>query len=238
MTPYALLVLAHAASGSVALVAFWWAARLRKGSPHHRRAGRVFMLAMGAVLVTGFPLAAQRLLDDRPVEAFFLAYLLVITGQACWMAWRAVTDKGDWRAMVARPAWHAWTWACIGSGAVGLWLGLRTGSPVILGMSVIGPLAGSSMWRFARRDAQRGNWHVVQHYQAILGAGVATHVAFLAIGMRPAWRALQAAWPGLPPVLVEVFPWAAPLLVASVAGVALGRRYNRTPAKARVPAAG
>ncbi len=233
MTPYALLVLAHAGAGSVGLVAFWTAALLRKGSPRHRRVGRVFLWAMAAVLGTGVPLAAQRVLDDRPVEAFFLAYLLVTTGQACWMAWRAVTDKADWRAMTARPAWRAWALACLGSGAVGLWLGLRTGHPVILGMSVIGPLAALSMWRFARRDAQRGNWHVVQHYQAILGAGVATHVAFLAIGMQPAWRALRAAWPGLPPVVVEVFPWATPLLVATVAGILLGRRYNRAPAKPR-----
>ena len=40
----------------------------------------------------------------------FLAYLLPLTGQACWLAWRAVTDKRDWRVMTSRIGWHVVLW--------------------------------------------------------------------------------------------------------------------------------
>lgn len=238
MTLYASIVLFHVACGAVALAAFWSAALARKGGRVHRGAGKAFLLAMCAVLVTGVPLVAQRLADGHPVAAFFLGYLFLITGQACWSSWRAVRDKADWRRLVSRPAWRAWMWGCLAGGAAGLVLGVRTGQPVILLMSCIGPLIALSMWRFARRGPVRANWHVVEHYQGMLGAGVAVHVSFLNIGLKPLWAWLRVAWPALPPALVEVTPWALPLLVATIAAGMLGRRYKRPRrAAAAAPAA-
>lgn len=49
MTAYQTLVACHAAIGTIALAAFWSAAFLRKGSPLHRRAGQLFLLAMGGI---------------------------------------------------------------------------------------------------------------------------------------------------------------------------------------------
>ena len=59
----------------------------------------------------------------------------------------------------------------------------------------------------------------------MLGAGIATHVAFLSIGMRPLWQWLQSRT-SVPPQLIELFPWAAPLLVAMLVGYRLNRRYG------------
>ena len=104
MPGYRLFVALHVACGVVALVSFWTAAWLRKGSPRHRLVGRVFLLAMCGILASGLPMTVHFLQTGRTIAAAFLGYLLVITGNAMWMAWRAVTDKRDWRAMVARPA--------------------------------------------------------------------------------------------------------------------------------------
>ena len=68
------------------------------------------------VLASGVPMTVHFVLTERPVVAAFLGYLLVITGNAMWMVWRAVTDKRDWRAMVARPAWRTWMVATLACG--------------------------------------------------------------------------------------------------------------------------
>ena len=104
---------------------------------------------------------------------------------------------------------------------------------LFLGFSVIGLWAGWRMWNFSRRGPGRPDWAFRQHYQSMLGAGIATHVAFLSIGMRPVWQWLQAHTP-VPPLLIELFPWAAPVLVAVGYDVptrndVVARAYDYTP---------
>ena len=237
MTAYGVFLVLHIAAGGVALLAFWIAGLSRKGSQRHRLVGRVFLLSMCGILATGVVLAVQRFLDGRTLAGIFLAYLLVITAQAMWMAWRAVTDKRDWRAMVARPAWRGLALASLGAGLAVFGVGVVYGVPLFMGFSLVGIVAGIQMMRFARRGPRRANWHVVQHYQGILGCGVATHVAFLSIAMRPLWAWLQAH-AALPAMAGQLFPWFAPLAVAVVAGVLLDRKYARGSRLSAAPAAG
>ena len=58
MTAYQMLVTAHIAAGSVALLTFWTAAIARKGSPLHVGVGKVYPGALLAVLVSALPMAA------------------------------------------------------------------------------------------------------------------------------------------------------------------------------------
>lgn len=225
--PYQLALWLHISVGSVALVCFWTAAIARKGAGPHRSAGKVFMLAMCVVLVTGIPLTAQRFYVGESVGGLFLGYLFLITGHACWMAWRAVQDKADWRVMVARPLWWYWIVAGLVAGVGVLVAGLRLGNPLLIGFSLIGPLLSLRMWRFALRGPTRSNWHIIQHYRSILGAGIATHVAFLSVGMARVWPLLAKVWPDLPQTLIYMFPWVAPVALALIAQMLLDRRYGR-----------
>src|SRR5687768_1957949 len=93
--PYRYYVLFHVVAGTVALLSFWTAAALRKGSPRHRLVGRTYLLAMLAVIASGVPLAVQRMVDGHPVTAAFLGYLLLLTATSVWSAWRAIRDKHD-----------------------------------------------------------------------------------------------------------------------------------------------
>lgn len=222
---YQIDVWLHIVAGSVALATFWTAAAVRKGGQLHRRAGKLFMLAMCAILATGVLLVVRRFADGQLTAGTYLGYLFFITGQACWLAWRSVQDKGNWRAMVARPAWKFWIGSSLLAGTASFFLGMRAGDPVLIGFSLIGPALSSRMWRFARRGPTRSNWHVVQHYQSILGAGIATHVAFLSVGMSHVWPLLAKVWPAMPPALIYAFPWFAPVTVAMAALVVLNRRY-------------
>ncbi|WEN14881.1 hypothetical protein PY254_16865 [Rhodanobacter sp. AS-Z3] len=233
--PYQIDVWLHVAAGSIALATFWTAAAVRKGGQLHRNAGKLFMLAMCGILATGVMLVLRRFADGNPIAGTYLGYLFFITGQACWLAWRAVQDKADWRVMVARPAWRMWMWSSLLAGIATFALGMQTGNPVLLGFSLIGPALFVRMWRFARRGPTRSNWHVILHYQSILGAGIAAHVAFLGVGMAHVWPLLAKVWPSLPPALIYAFPWYAPIAMAVVAVFVLNRRHGskgRTLARA------
>ena len=235
MPGYSLLVALHVLAGVVALVGFWAAALMKKGSPRHRALGKVYLGAMATIVVTAVPITIEfAFFRQQPLAALFLAYLMAITGNATWLSWRAVVDKRDWKVMVSRLGWKLALWPMVLLGLVVLVVGIQKGQVLFIGFSMIGLWAGWRMWKFARRGPGRKDWALRQHYQSMLGAGIATHVAFLSIGMRPVWQWLQSH-SSVPPLLIELFPWAAPLLVALVAGAWLNRKYGgRRVAKAAV----
>ncbi|HEU0306472.1 MAG TPA: hypothetical protein VFR30_05845 [Lysobacter sp.] len=225
MTHYPLLVAAHAAIGVVALGSFWSAAFLRKGSPMHRRAGQVFLVAMAGIIATGMPMAAYAwLVRDRPVTAAFLAYLLVITATGVWSAWRAIRDKHD-VARYTGPVYVGLAGLSLLSGLAVLALGIRVGAPLLMGFSAVGLFAGTDMLRkrLAReRLAAKPRWWLVEHYTAMLGNGIATHIAFLGIG-------LPRLLPGIDGTALHYTAWFGPLVVAVVAKVLLDRRWKPKP---------
>lgn len=217
----------HGLLGAVALITFWSAAFLKKGSPRHRAVGKVFLLAMAGIVLTGVPLVIEfAFFRHKLAVALFLTFLLPLTAQACWIAWRAVTDKADWRALVGRPGWRVAQWLPALLALPVLAVGAYQGEVLFIGFGLIPLYSAWNMHRFAKHGPEQRNWHVVMHYQAMLGAGIATHVAFLSIGMRPVWAWL-AAHTVVPEGLMALFPWFAPIVVALIAGVRLGHKYNR-----------
>lgn len=232
MPGYWLFVTLHVMAGALALGCFWAAAWLRKGSPRHRAVGKVFLLAMTLIVLTSVPITVQfAWYRQQPLSALFLVYLMALTGNAVWLSWRAVTDKRDWRVLVARPGWALSLWPMLLFALAVLLAGVLTGQVLFLSFSLIGLWAGWRMWRFARRGPQRPDWALRQHYQSMLGAGIATHVGFLSIGMRPVWRWLHQHTQ-VPGAVIELFPWIAPVSVALLASWWLERRYGRTRAAA------
>lgn len=227
MSVYSAILSVHAAVGVVALAAFWSAAFLRKGSPLHRRAGQAFLLAMAGILATGVPMAAHQALQGRTVTATFLAYLLVITATGVWQAWRAIRDRHD-IARYTGPAYVAFAVLSLLSGVTVLAIGLRQGAPLLMGFSGIGLFAGIDMLRKRHRRAAlaaQPRWWMVEHYTAMAGNGIATHIAFLSIG-------LPRLLPGLDGTALHYTAWFGPVLVAIVAKVLLDRNY-RAPRSSR-----
>jgi hypothetical protein len=225
MTSYQLLVATHVGIGAIALASFWGAALLRKGSPLHRRTGQVFLVAMTGIIATGLPMAAYAwLVRERPVTATFLAYLLVITATGVWSAWRAIRDKHD-VVRYTGPVYAGLAWLSLLSGVGVLALGLRVGAPLLMGFSAVGVFAGVDMLRKRmqrERLAVRPRWWLVEHYTAMLGNGIATHIAFLGIG-------LPRLLPGIDGTALHYTAWFGPLVVAVIAKVVLDRRWKPKP---------
>jgi hypothetical protein len=218
MSAYHLMLFSHAGLGVAALASFWVAALAKKGSGPHKLAGRIYVLAMAGLLLPAIPLSVRALLHFSTVFGLFLFYLLLITATALWRAWTAVRRKRDFAAY-ANASFRRLAWANIAAGAAILGVGAATVQPVLLGFSAVGILAGRGMLQLAQDGPPHARWWMGEHLNAMLGCGVATHIAFLLIGLP---RVLPAAWNG--PAL-QTFGWLAPLAVSAIARVLLSRKY-------------
>ena len=228
-TAYLFTKYLHAGLGVLALLSFWTAALARKGSGPHKLAGKVYVLVMAGLLVPAIPLSWRALVHFSSVFGVFLFYLVIITGTALWRAWTAVRRKRDFAAY-ANGSFRRLGWTNIASGAAILGVGAVNTQPVLLGFSAVGILAGYRMLRMASSGPAHPRWWMAEHINAMLGCGVATHIAFLLIGLP---RVLPAAWNG--PAL-QTFGWLAPLAVSAIAGRLLARKYlPAAPAPAQSP---
>ena len=218
MTAYSLLVTAHIAAGSVALLTFWAAAFARKGSPLHKGVGKAYLIAMLGILASALPMALIFISRGRIGIGVFFAYLVVITGTSVWLAWRSIRMKRDVRGYHDRR-YRVVGWGNLISGLLVFTIGLARGDTLLSTFCWVGVFTGIGMLRQARTLPTAPNWWLREHYGAMLGNGVATHVAFLGVGLNGFLASFGIAW-------LQLLPWFGPLTVALVAGVYLNRRYG------------
>ncbi len=223
MTAYQMLVIAHIAAGSVALLTFWTAAIARKGSSIHKAVGKGYLLSMLGILATALPMSLVFISRGRIGIGVFFAYLVVITGTSVWLSWRSIRMKRDVRGYHDRR-YRVVGWGNLISGLLVFAMGLARGDVLLSTFCWIGVFTGIGMLRQARSLPTAANWWLREHYGAMLGNGVATHVAFLGVGLNGFLASFGIAW-------LQLLPWFGPLTVALVAGVYLNRRYGQRPAR-------
>ena len=228
MSTYEMIRSAHGIVGVLALASFWTAGLARKGSPLHKLAGKVFLLALAAILASALPMAGVILARGIAV-APFLFYLVLITATSCWTSWRAIRDKRDYRAYTGRT-YRALALLNLAGGAGILALGVAQGQVLYAGFSLIGLAAGAEMLRSARRTPADPRWWLREHYRGMIGNGVATHIAFLAIG-------LPRLLPQLAGPTQQLLAWFGPVVLGLALRVWLERRYRATAPQAAVGAA-
>src|SRR5262245_59010362 len=91
--------LLHSSVGTIALMAFWIAAAAAKGGRLHRRAGKVYLLALIGVMTLSTLMVAGRALRGDPGAAVFLAFLISIVGTASWVMWFSIRLQHDERRL-------------------------------------------------------------------------------------------------------------------------------------------
>ncbi len=234
MDHYDLVKFAHACICALALLTFWLSGLARKGSLLHKASGKIYLLAMTGILISALPMTVAFITRQHPVAAAFLAYLLVITSTSVWCSWRAVRDKRDW----ARYTGPVYRILMVLNGLSGLaiaYIGLFVTDRMALiftAFSLIGMINAASMWRFSRAAPADPRWWLKQHFGAMIGNGVATHIAFLSIG-------LPKLLPMLSGPLLQNAAWLGPLSLSVIAGIYLNRKYMKPKAsigKQAVPA--
>lgn len=228
MTLYKSMLMLHAGFGALALLTFWTAGLSKKGSPVHRAAGKIYLLAMVALLLPALPLAIRVAQSGSPLGGIFLLYLWVIVVTSVWQSWRAIRDKRDW-ARYTGPVFRGLAMLSVASGLFILGVGIfaaKNSQAIFIGFSAVGLLNGLSMLRFARRPPTQPRWWLKEHLGAMIGNGVATHIAFLAIG-------LPKLLPSVAGPVLQNIAWLGPLAIAVLARLWLGRRYFPKPAAPR-----
>ena len=217
MSTYEIVRFGHVGLGTVALLSFWTGALLRKGGAPHKAAGKVFLLSMALLLVLSVPMTWIIWIKQSRVLAAFLAYLIVLVSGGVWRAWRAIRDRNDFRRYTG-PVFKALALANLASGLGVLGLGLSVRAPLLAGFSLIGVASGVAMLRFAARPPADPRWWLKEHLSEMLGNGVATHIAFLSIGLPRLLPALNTpAW--------TYTAWFGPVALMYVAQYFLRRKY-------------
>jgi uncharacterized membrane protein len=222
----------HVAAGCAALLLFWLAALARKGRSLHRWAGQAYLLAMLLVMTTAIPLVALSWLRGQIVVALFLGYLVVLVALGCRNAWLAIRFR-------RQPKRYGGPDQLVLAGLVGLVgllvvaAGLRQGAWILVVFGLIGPLGTlqTLAWIRDRRRAMAlaPGWWLKEHFGAMIGNGVATHIAFFQIG-------LLRSFPDLDARLIQPLAWFLPLGLAMVAGLWLSRRHARRFGQLKVTA--
>lgn len=207
----------HALIGTVALATFWTAAAARKGSPLHKAVGKIYLLAMMGVVVTAVPLTLSHALQGQWVSAVFLGYLVVLVCHSCRQAWLAIRWKRDFERFTGTG--YRVSAAVLGvSGAIVSALGMVYDVWVLIIFGLIGPIAALEAAWLIRTGPKSPKWWLKEHYSAMIGNGVATHIAFLQIG-------LVRLIPELGSTMIQHLAWLGPLAIAVAAGYWLDRRY-------------
>ena len=219
----------HGMIGAVALVTFWTAGLSKKGSVLHKSAGKIYLLAMTGIVLTALPLAVSMLLNNNMIIGAFFSYLAVITSTSIWVSWRAIRDKQNWQRFIG-PVYQILMVLNFFSGLSIAVLGLfyaQNAQLIISSFSLIGIVSAVSMYRFQKTPPTDPRWWLREHLSAMIGNGVATHIAFLSIG-------LPKILPMLAGPILQNAAWIGPLTLSIFIGMYLKRKY--VPNRIKLPA--
>jgi hypothetical protein len=180
---FKLALWAHILAGAVALSVFWLPVVTKKGGATHRRAGWVYVVAAGAIALTGFANCARMLTDGNPSNdraAVFLAYIGVLAAASAQLGVRALGTKrrtSGSRSLVdlALPALLV-----VGGLALGA-LGLRVGRPLFVVFGTLGLVQGVAQLRFWLRAPRAPREWFFAHMTGMGTSCITTVTAFLVV---------------------------------------------------------
>jgi len=207
-----LVRIVHIAIGIVAFVILPVPLFAKKGSKRHVSFGWVYVYAMGALAVTGVPLAARGLFFDDPARranALFLLFIALLASDSAWMGVRALrADKGASRGGGALDLIPPSTLlaASVGLGA----LGLARGVLLHAFFGVLGSLLALSRLSYWRRTPRSRTDAIVKHIGGMGVSSITTITAFLVTNARHVFHL----------GVFNVFVWITP---AVLGGFAIGR---------------
>lgn len=235
------VILVHVVAGFTGLVAFWVPVFSRKGGRAHVRAGRVYAYSAYVVTLSAMIASASRFVSyvsqgmgikehpDRYGMAVFLGYLGVVTFANVRHGIRVLATRRD-PGSLRTPFHEGLAWTCLaGTGAVvvlavAFWSG---SSPVLLGLSPVGIITGSTMlWYMRNAGVQPMGW-LFSHLGAMLGGGIAFHTAFAVFGAQRLFS-YEISGP------LALVPWLLPTIIGIPAIILWSRYYRRKFSRAQM----
>ncbi len=213
----------HLTAGAIALVSFWFPLFTRKGARFHRTAGWIFVGAMSVILVSAATMTIERVLGGNRDFALFLGFLTLITFAAVWGGIVVLRRKAGPHLM--RTPFDFAIQMMIGvAGAVLLWQWWETRFPLLLVFGALGVVtAGLEMLAWRKPPQVVPRYWFYQHFESMIIAGMAAHIAFFAFGSTRLWPDLYDGQPWW----LMLLPWVAPFPIAFTAIALLKRHYQK-----------
>lgn len=219
-TLYELTRWSHILAGLAALLLFWVPALTRKGGRVHRRAGALYVWAMGIVVLSAVPLSARFLWQGKWLAGVFLAYLAVITFTALWSGRTVLWHKHSPDRFYG-PVVKALGVLNLVSALAVLVVGLRTQVWLFVFFAPIGLIAAADAWQKTRAPVTDPHYWWYEHIGGMIGTGIAAHVAFLNFGAR--WLIPGYSLDGW----LGMLAWLVPVVAGVVAAEWTTRHYRR-----------
>ena len=199
MTLFGALVNAHLFFGVIGLVTFWAPVIAKKGGTLHRRAGFVFAYSMmtTGTIATGIsfttlsaPLETHPLLTDQAlIEGQFgwlMLFLSLLTINLGWHTLATVRYKRNHRGHRG-PVSIFLQVGVIVSALNCSWHGWGLDKPLLVGVGLIGVLAGVVMSTFMLSTNVEKTDYLHQHLRAGVGAGISAYTAVLSVSLVRFW---------------------------------------------------
>lgn len=223
----------HVGAGFLGLLAWWIPLLSRKGGRSHVRFGKAFVVT--AFVVGGTALAAAVLrigrgvatgtVGDNPVALsflVFLAYIGLFVIDIAWYAVRVIRTRRDHAALSSPSLRVLGAAMAMGSVVVAVWA-VAWWTPVSVILLLLSPIGAKQAWdqrTYARATPSSPDAWFYEHMNAMLGAGVAFHTAFLVFGSQ---RFLDLSQLGA----YNWVPWVLPAAIGTLGGALMKRRYLR-----------
>jgi uncharacterized membrane protein YjgN (DUF898 family) len=179
---YGFVMHLHIMAGAVALFSFWTTALARKGGKVHRTAGKVYLVALLLIIVTVIPMIAINIQHDEYSVALGLAFLIVMTFAAAWMAKHSIEYK---RRLAGYKGYPFRVLATVLTlfGFLILTISIRGGSFLYAFFACTGITLAGSMWYVVIAKKVGPNWYLSQHLNGVALLFAATHGSFLRFGL-------------------------------------------------------
>jgi hypothetical protein len=174
--------LLHSAAGTVALAAFWAAALAPKGGGTHQKAGKVYLVALIAVMSLSTLMVTGKALDGDVGSAIFFVFLISMVGTASWLTWFSIRYRRDEKRLLGGVYRGLASWLIV-SGSGLFCLGVSRGAPLMMLLSALGLGFGANMWRLARARERSNRWWLTHHANGAMLNFIATHDSFIALGL-------------------------------------------------------
>ena len=207
------LLYLHIALGAIALLLFWLPIVARKGSKLHIAAGKAFytimlVVAGSGIIMTLIGLADpvgiyinSRQLTPEQIESMMLwripfTYFLLLLSLLTWVTVRHAI--GVLRAKTNRSMLRNWRY----QGPVFMmfpvalfvgWQGISIAMPLLIIFAVVSLISATTISTYVYRAEIKPRAWIIEHFSAMVGAGIAVYTAFFAAGGR---RLLSQWLPG------------------------------------------
>lgn len=224
----------HIIGGFIGLGLFWIPIFSKKGSPIHKKLGKIWMWLARVVLVTAFIgilmyipglLAAGKTPFSHPNSyAFliFLGYLSIVTVIVTIYAVAVLKHKND-ISQLATPMMKSMAYLSILLSVLIVAFALIYNPQtkiVLLALSPVGIGTGWGMlYYMAGKQTSKRAW-LYEHLGSVIGAGIAFHTAFAVFGMT---RIFDLGLTGS----MAVIPWILPAAIGIPASIMWRRHYQK-----------